>query len=308
MPDHLIDVGRVTGIDIETELLPEEKLLLNEYEGTIQRGLQTFYAVGEALNAIKVGKLYRAEYATFEDYCAGRWNMTRQHANRTVASKLVVDNLKSAEEMEPIGSILPTTESQTRPLTPLEPEQQVAAWNKAVDIAGGDRPSAAQVIEAVRWFREPSAGASFDSIHQTGGEMEVGDKMTEPVLKSVRSHTPDTLAPDGAEIRVLLDRPQGATRLSLAEALVKPGERTACVSHRTIEEMWFIVRGVGRFHRLSPDGSAEEAAEVAPGDALLIPTGYRFWVENTGLDELVFLCCGTPPWPGPDEAIVWKTP
>ncbi len=59
--------------------------------------------------------------------------------------------------------------------------------------------------------------------------------MTHPALKSVRSETPDAIAPDGAEIRVLLDRPQGATRLSLAEALVRPGERTACVSHRTIE-------------------------------------------------------------------------
>lgn len=59
--------------------------------------------------------------------------------------------------------------------------------------------------------------------------------MTTPTLKSERSEAPDAVAPDGAEMRVLLDRPQGATRLSLAEALVRPGERTACVSHRTIE-------------------------------------------------------------------------
>ena len=129
--------------------------------------------------------------------------------------------------------------------------------------------------------------------------------MTQPALKSERSETPDAIAPDGAEIRVLLDRPQGAIRLSLAEALVKPGGRTACVSHRTIEELWYIVRGVGRFHRLTPDGGEEAVTHVAPGDALLIPTGYRFWVENTGPNDLVFLCCGTPPWPGPDEVVVW---
>jgi mannose-6-phosphate isomerase-like protein (cupin superfamily) len=126
------------------------------------------------------------------------------------------------------------------------------------------------------------------------------------MLQSTRSDTPDAIAPDGAEIRVLLDRLQGATRLSLAEALVKPGERTAYVSHRTSEDIWYIVRGTGRFHRLTPDGGAEQNAEVAPGDALLIPTGYRFWVENTGSDNLVFLCCGTPPWPGNDEAILWE--
>ena len=131
--------------------------------------------------------------------------------------------------------------------------------------------------------------------------------MTQPALKSARSEAPDAIAPDGAEIRVLLDRAQGATRLSLAEALVKPGERTACVSHKTIEEIWFIVRGVGSFHRLTPDGENEETAVVVPGDTLLIPTGYRFWVENIGPDDLVFLCCGTPPWPGNDEAIVWES-
>ncbi len=130
--------------------------------------------------------------------------------------------------------------------------------------------------------------------------------MTTPHLKNSRADVPDTLAPDGAEIRVLLDRPHGAQRLSLAEALVKPGERTACVSHRTIEEFWYILKGIGLFHRFSPDGTGEQTAEVAPGDALLIPTGYRFYVENIGADNLVFLCADTPPWPGSDEAIVWK--
>lgn len=44
---------------------------------------------------------------------------------------------------------------------------------------------------------------------------------------------------------------------------------------------------------------------MASGDALLIPTGYWFWVENAGPDDFIFLCCDSPPWPGQDEAIVW---
>ena len=131
--------------------------------------------------------------------------------------------------------------------------------------------------------------------------------MTRPPLRYHRAADPDVIAPDGAEIRVLADPARGATHLSLAEALVRPGDRTTCVSHRTIEELWYIVRGAGRFHRLSPDGADEEIVEVAPGDTLLIPVGYRFWVENTGPDELVFLCADAPPWPGHDEAIIWTT-
>jgi len=94
----------------------------------------------------------------------------------------------------------------------------------------------------------------------------------------------------------------------MVEGLVKPGERTGCVSHRTIEELWYIIKGTGNFHRMTPDGGSEETSEVAPGDALLIPTGYRFWVENTGSDDLTFLCCGTPPWPGDQEAVIWDEP
>ncbi len=132
--------------------------------------------------------------------------------------------------------------------------------------------------------------------------------MTPPPIKFSRAELPDVIAPDGAEIRVLVDQARGATNLSLAEALVRPGERTACVSHRTIEEAWYVVAGQGKFHRLTPDGGAESVEEVTAGDALLIPTGYRFWVENTGPTDLRFLCCDAPAWPGHDEAVVWDVP
>ncbi len=122
-----------------------------------------------------------------------------------------------------------------------------------------------------------------------------------------RNIDPDVIAPDGAEIRILVDQSRGATQLSLAEALVKPGERTSCVSHKTIEEVWYIVRGTGQFHRLSPDGTDEQIVTIQLGDALFIPTGYRFWVENTGTEDLIFLCHDAPAWPGHDEAIIWNS-
>jgi len=42
-------------------------------EQVIERGLQTFYAVGDALAHIRESRLYRAKYATFEEYCQDRW-------------------------------------------------------------------------------------------------------------------------------------------------------------------------------------------------------------------------------------------
>src|SRR5262249_47425404 len=58
-----------------------------------------------------------------------------------------------------------------------------------------------------------------------------------------RAERPTAIAPDGAEIRSLVDRAQGAMRLSVAEALVPPGQRTAKVYHQTIyEEIWYFLQ------------------------------------------------------------------
>jgi mannose-6-phosphate isomerase-like protein (cupin superfamily) len=114
------------------------------------------------------------------------------------------------------------------------------------------------------------------------------------------------VAPDGAEIRNLINRGQGATRLGLAEALVPPSARTAKVYHRTTyEEIWYILRGTGVMHLHQPDREPEEIFTVEADDAVLIPAGHGFWVENSGSTDLVFLCCGSPPWPGADEARPW---
>jgi len=124
--------------------------------------------------------------------------------------------------------------------------------------------------------------------------------------KVQRGERPDGYAPDGAEIRSLIDRPQGATRLSVAEALVPVGERTAKVYHQTIyEEVWYITAGMGSMHLQSPDVAAEEVFDVAHGDAVLIPPGHGFWVRNTGTIPMIFLCIGSPPWPGSEEAQPW---
>lgn len=114
------------------------------------------------------------------------------------------------------------------------------------------------------------------------------------------------IAPDGAEMRNLISREQSATRLSLAEGVVAAGQRTAKVYHQTVyEEIWYFLRGSGTFHLHRPGEADEEVMAVGPEDAVLVPAGYGFWVENTGASELAFLCCGSPPWPGDAEAQPW---
>ena len=130
--------------------------------------------------------------------------------------------------------------------------------------------------------------------------MTEGDRIP-PVGR--RSRSPDTLAPDGSEIRFLLGDPEAATRASLVEVSLEAGQVTRPVWHRSVEELWYVLHGAGRVWRCPPDRDHSDVmpVEVGAGDALVIPTGWRFQFA-AGESGLTFLCFTTPPWPGEDEA------
>lgn len=121
-----------------------------------------------------------------------------------------------------------------------------------------------------------------------------------------RSPKPDVTAPDGSEIRLLVDSRQGAVRSSTVEVTLGPGEITRPVWHRTVEEVWYVLEGAGKVWRCPPDADPETVppVDVILGDALVIPTGWPFQFSAGTAGPLRFLCHTTPPWPGQDEAVV----
>lgn len=126
----------------ENQLTTYERTELDRHEAVIQQGLNTFVDVGNALAAIRDSQLYRASYKTFEDYCRDRWGISRIHAFRMIEAASVADNLL------PLGNI-PTSERQARPLTSLEPDEQIAAWQEAVETAPNGKVTAAHVADVV---------------------------------------------------------------------------------------------------------------------------------------------------------------
>ena len=129
------------------ELTSKEQKTLENLEAVIEKGLPAFIQVGRALQRIRGEKLYRADYMTFQDYCDQRWGMTIRHAERLMIASKIVD------EMRPIGRV-PTSESQFRPLTGLKhPKERKEAWEKAIKMAPGGRPTAKHVEEAVKEVR-----------------------------------------------------------------------------------------------------------------------------------------------------------
>ncbi|MDA1218345.1 MAG: cupin domain-containing protein [Chloroflexi bacterium] len=119
-----------------------------------------------------------------------------------------------------------------------------------------------------------------------------------------RSEQTDTTAPDGSEIRFLIDHRHHAQGASVVEVTLPPGQVSRPVCHQTVEEVWYILEGNGKVWRCPPntDPSTVEAIVVIPGDALTIPTGWRFQFSSSESGPLRFLCVTIPPWPGPDEA------
>jgi mannose-6-phosphate isomerase-like protein (cupin superfamily) len=119
------------------------------------------------------------------------------------------------------------------------------------------------------------------------------------------SATPDTLAPDGSEIRLLLTAGQGATRASLCEVTLPAGRVSRPVWHRRVEECWYVLTGRGEVWRCPAGRGSGDCSPVgiAAGDALVIPTGWRFQFRASPDAALRFLCFTAPPWPGPDEAV-----
>jgi mannose-6-phosphate isomerase-like protein (cupin superfamily) len=110
------------------------------------------------------------------------------------------------------------------------------------------------------------------------------------------SATPDALAPDGSEIRILA---QGA-RGGLALFTLPPGAVAKAVAHRTVEEVWYFTAGRGRMWRKLGDG--EDVVAVAAGISLTLPVGTHFQFRCDGPEPLVALGATMPPWPGEDEA------
>ena len=110
------------------------------------------------------------------------------------------------------------------------------------------------------------------------------------------SEAPDAIAPDGAEVRVLCSLSRGG----MATFTLRPGAVSKAVAHRTIEEVWYFIRGRGRLWRKS--GDAEEITEIGTGVSIAIPTGVHFQFRCDGAEPLEVVAATMPPWPGEGEA------
>ncbi len=112
----------------------------------------------------------------------------------------------------------------------------------------------------------------------------------------------DVVAPDGSDVRILLALAGGsAAHFSLA-----PWRTSLAVTHRTVEEIWYVLGGRGEMWRRQ--GEREEVAALEPGVCLTIPLGTHFQFRSLGAEPLTAVAVTMPPWPGEGEAVVVDGP
>jgi mannose-6-phosphate isomerase-like protein (cupin superfamily) len=107
---------------------------------------------------------------------------------------------------------------------------------------------------------------------------------------------PTIVAPDGSDVRVLLQRPGG----SMAHFELAAGQASTAVAHRTVEEIWFFLAGRGEMWRKL--GDDEVTVAVEPGTCISIPVGTHFQFRASEDGPLSAVGITMPPWPGMDEA------
>ncbi len=112
--------------------------------------------------------------------------------------------------------------------------------------------------------------------------------------------TPDTIAPDGSNVRVLLELAGGG----MAHFELAPGETSTAVAHRTVEEIWFFLSGCGEMWR--KQDQSEEVVPVHSGICITTPLGTHFQFRAFGHEPLAAVGVTMPPWPGECEAYVVK--
>jgi len=116
---------------------------------------------------------------------------------------------------------------------------------------------------------------------------------------------PTIIAPDGSDVRVLLQRAGG----SMAHFELGAGLASAAIAHRSVEEIWFILDGLGEMWRKLQDN--ESTVPLRSGTCVSIPVGTHFQFRASNNGPLSAIGITMPPWPGTEEASivkgVWQT-
>jgi len=124
--------------------------------------------------------------------------------------------------------------------------------------------------------------------------------MIDPLETQSLQDATEVVAPDGSTVRPLCRITDAG---SFAHFQLEPGDVAKAVSHATVQEIWYVVAGVGEMWRRQ--NGHEHTVTLEPGVCLTIPLGTVFQFRAAEGDHPLEIVAATmPPWPvgSSDEA------
>ena len=106
---------------------------------------------------------------------------------------------------------------------------------------------------------------------------------------------PTETAPDGSAVRVLLGLAGG----TMAHFELPAGATSRAVTHRTVEEVWFVLSGRGELWR--KQSAREEVVVLEPEICVTLPRGTHFQLRASQTDAVAVVAVTIPRWPGGEE-------
>jgi len=188
---------------------------LPELELVIERGLQTFVEVGQALKEIRDRDLHReAGYRNFDAYCQERWGFNRTRSTQLIAA---AENVEVVNMLTTSETPAPANARQAHALNPLkeEPETMAAAWTEAVESAPNGKVTAAHVSEVVERYIDPTSPPKTVIRSEALEHCERATTLLERLTRRLRRTEPSEFA---LRDRLELDRLLGTVVRCLARA------------------------------------------------------------------------------------------
>lgn len=268
---------------------------LADLEAVIERGVQTFVEVGQALMEVRDARLYRLSHGTFEDYCRERWGWGRSHTYR------LMDGAQVAHLVSPTGDIERPNERQARELVPLmreAPEMVPEAWREANERTGGHvtavdvrevvaerrgqgRLTALYASDSDEWYTPP---AVIERVLRAFPVIDLDPCSNPDAIKPVPATTHYTRQDDGLAQswagRIFINPPyskvdQFAAKIATEHVSGNVGEAIILVPARTETRWWRLIPAtvVAFFHgrlRFLNALDTETAAAPFPSAALYV--------------------------------------
>ncbi len=119
------------------------------------------------------------------------------------------------------------------------------------------------------------------------------------MFKVIPSDRPEFLAGDHTKLRELLHPVKDQVKLgySLAHGTLGAGQRSKWHVLDS-SEVYYFIAGTGRFM------IDDQVTNVDAGATLYVPPGRKQSLENTGTQDIEFLCLVDPAWKAEDERIL----